>query len=374
METPEPISNKAREFFTNYCLTLSEELNTLTTSSVNCTLSDCSLLRGTEELAPLFAAERSVARGEEDSSGLGDLHLIFDTNLSIALAGLMMMTNEEVIRTKVASRDYDEETHEGFREVASQIFAALNRLLETTVPDGGHLFLATVRKTEAETMPPSVNGDTTYLVASLEISVADFGSFMAHWLISRRFAAAMIGIPIPGSPKEMALAAGVSEDAMLEEEEAELPHTAPGELLAPQVVGSVRLVMTETPFTLKDEEKVMRGITAITQDGYRYIGIEQKGALVRVLSQSDIYQIMGASYGTGPTSPRDKALYNLPIGKFHTQQQLVKISVNGTINEAADLMQRHKLHALPVVSGRGTLRGFVPIHAILDYFRRMGKK
>ncbi len=372
METSEPIKEKARSFFLNYCQTLSEELNTLTMASVVCTLGEVTLLRGAGDLGPLFAADRSLARAEEDSSGLGDLHLVFDTPISIALAGMMMMTNEGVIRSKMASRDYDEESHEGFREVATQIVAAINRQLEELAP-GSHLYLASVKQISQGNMPPTLDNDTTYLSASIEITVGEFESATAHWLLSRKLAEPILKTAIPGSAKEMAGPGGMEEELPEEEDDA-LPHTEPGELLAPQVAGSVRLVMTETPFTLKEEEKVMRGITAITQDGYRYIGIERKGALIRVLSQSDIHQVMGSFYGSGPPIPRDKALYALPIGKLNVQQNLIKIGTDGSINEAADLMRQHRLHALPVVSNRGTLRGFVPIHAVVDYFRRMGKK
>ncbi|MBF0462555.1 MAG: CBS domain-containing protein [Magnetococcales bacterium] len=370
METPESIVEKARPFFLDYFQSLSEDLNLLATAPVECTFSDVTLMRGRDDVVPLFATDRSVAYAEEDSSGLGGLHLVFDVTTSIALAGMMMMTNEAVIQEKVSSRAYDEETHEGFREVSTQIITALNRRLEEKVAGGAHLFLDSSKYTDAGKLPPTLDMEATYLVASVEIQVAAFGNSMAYWLLSRKLAESILRTPIPGSKKEMA---GADADVEEEEDEA-LPYTAPGELLAPQVVGSVRLVMTETPFTLKEEEKVMRGITAITQDGYRYIGIERKGVLIRVLSQSDIHQVMGPFYDSGTPTPRDKALHALPIGKLNAQQQLVKIASDGTINEAAELMQKHKLLALPVVSNRGTLRGFVPIHAVLDYFRRAGKK
>ncbi|MEO5338980.1 MAG: CBS domain-containing protein [Magnetococcus sp. MYC-9] len=374
METPATITDKARPFFLDYCQKLAEELTSLTTAPVVCTLSDITLLRGAQELGPLFSADRSVSYSEEDSSGLGGLHLIFDTVLSIALAGTLMMTSESVIQEKIAARDYDEETHEGFREVATQIISSLNPLLEEKITSGAHLFLESVRHTEADSPPASMDMEATHLVASIELTVASFSAAKAHWLFSRRLAAALLQTPIAGTAKEMAALGAVVEDEEEEEEEEELPPLQSGELLAPQVAGSVRQVMTETPFALKEEEKVMRGITAITQDGYRYIGVERKGALIRVLSQSDMHQVMGPFFDSTPVSPRDKALHALPIGKFNTQQLLIKLDSDGTINEAADLMQKHTLYALPVVSNKGSLRGFVPIHAVLDYFRTLGEK
>ncbi|MEO5348984.1 MAG: CBS domain-containing protein [Magnetococcus sp. YQC-3] len=373
MDTPESVTKTANPFFLDYFQQMSEELSTLAGTTVVCTFSEATLLRGSDDLRPLFANDQGVAYATEDALNIGSLHLLFDTTIPIALAGMMMMTNEEVIQSKIQNREYDEETNEGFREVATQVITAANRHLEEKTASGAHLFLESAKHAGAGKLPATLETETTYLAARVGIKVAEFAEAPACWLFSRQVAAILLKTPIPGSDKEMAQAGASAPDeafAMEEEEEEELPYTAPGELIAPQVAGSVRMLMTETPFTLREEETVTRAIAAITQDGYRYIGIERKGELIRVLSQSDIQQIMGPFYGNGTPIPRDKALYALAIGKFNTQQQLVKITSDGTINQAVDLMRRHSLYALPVVSNRGTLRGFVPIHAVLDYFRK----
>ncbi|MBF0165173.1 MAG: CBS domain-containing protein, partial [Magnetococcales bacterium] len=134
--------------------------------------------------------------------------------------------------------------------------------------------------------------------------------------------------------------------------------------------GSVKSLITEFPFTLRDDERVIVAIMAMRQDGYRYIGIDKGGKLMRVVSYSDLRQIMGPFFGTKAMTQRDKALCSLPLGKINATQKTVTISLEGSIAEAADLIMEHRLHALPVVSHHGVLRGFVTLHGLLDYYRR----
>lgn len=372
METPEAVIEQAKPFFQGYCQNLSEHLTSMTTVPVVCTLVDVSLLRGADDLAPIFADDRSVAYAEEDADGLGDLHLIFDTPLSIALAGTLMMTDAAIIQEKMQSREYDEETHEGFREVSTQIVASLNKLLEEKLAQDAHFYLENFEQVSAGLLPKTLSVDTTYLMVNVEVVTSDYPAVTAYWLISRKFAATILKTSIPASAAETAREAALIE--VVEEDITAIAASQPGGVITPEVAGGVRSLMTLPPFSLRADEPVKHGILAVTQDHQQYIGIVQKGALIRVLSRSDIQQVMGPFHGGTAPTPRDRALYMLPIGKINTQQMLVKIFANGTINEAAELMREHKLHALPVVSSLGVLRGFVPIHAVVDYFRKRGER
>lgn len=141
-----------------------------------------------------------------------------------------------------------------------------------------------------------------------------------------------------------------------------LPH--------PDAPGSVKAVMKEVPFSLKDEEKVIRAINAMRQDGYRFIGVDDKdGKLVRVITESDLRQIMGPFFGTKAMSARDKAICTVPLAKINKDQKLIRITTEGTINQASDLLQEFDLRALPVISKQGVLRGFITAVALLEYFR-----
>ncbi|MBF0621717.1 MAG: CBS domain-containing protein [Magnetococcales bacterium] len=142
----------------------------------------------------------------------------------------------------------------------------------------------------------------------------------------------------------------------------------------PDQPGSVQTVMVDPPFTLKDSDKVIKAINAFRHDGYKHVGIDHQGKLARVLSQADIRQIMGTFFGTKGMSQRDKALCSLPAIKFQEDQQLIRIPVDGTINQAANLLTDFDLRALPVVSKHGVLRGFVTVHAVLSYFRQKKQK
>ena len=395
METPEQVVKKARPFFLGYFQKLANDLNTLIDSPVVCTLSGVSLLRGDEDLNTLFEMDRSVAFVREDGLNTGDVHLIFDVTTSIALAGMMMMMGASVIQNKIKIREYNEEIQEGFQEVSNQIVGALNDQIESKMPDGGHLILESTEYVGFGEMAPTLGMDTTYVAAEVEIKVADFGSASAYWLLSKGVSEAILRVKIPGSaqeeadekasepaPAEKAVEAG-TPPAEQKTEGGDAPvagidsigdgsfsYSADDQLPTPDEPAGLKVLMTETSFTMADSEPIQRAIVATLQDGYRFIGVESKGALIRVITHSDLRQVMGPFYGSKAATPRDKALFALPIGKLNVKQELISISEDGTIADAADLINLHNLRALPVVSNKGILRGFIPVHAVLSYYRK----
>ncbi|MGN7611453.1 CBS domain-containing protein [Magnetococcales bacterium HHB-1] len=152
-------------------------------------------------------------------------------------------------------------------------------------------------------------------------------------------------------------------------------YSAEDGLPMPDEPCSISSIMTETPYLLNEDEKVLKAINAMRQDGYKYFGVISKaGKLIRVVTQSDLRQIMGPFFGTKAMTQRDKAIYLLPIGKVNQDQRLIGITINGTITQAANLMMEFDLRALPVVSKQGILRGFVSVHSLLNYFRRKRQK
>ena len=389
METPEPVVKKAKPFFLGYFQKLANDLNTLIDAPVVCTLSAVTLLRGEDDLNTLFEMDRSVAYVREDGLDTGDVHLVFDVTTSIALAGLMMMMGESVIQNKIKIREYNEEIQEGFQEVSNQIVGALNDQIESRMSDGGHLILESTKHVGYGELAETLEKDITYLAAAVEIKVSDFGAASAHWLLSKGVAEAILGIKLPGSPTEDAQ--GGADDAADEADASDGPsgegfdepvgginaveasnftYSTGDKLPVPGEAGSLKVVMTETPFAMAESEPIKRAIVGMLQDGYRYIGVERKGILIRVISYGDVRQVMGPFYGSRAQTARDKAIFALPIGKLNEKQKLISIPLDGTIDQAAGLMQAHNLRVLPVVSNNGVLRGFIPIHALLDYYRK----
>lgn len=398
METPEDVVKKARPFFLSYFQKLASDLHTLIDAPVVCTLNGVTLLRGEKDLSTLFEMDRSVAYVREDGLDTGDVHLVFDVTTSIALAGLMMMMGEAVIQSKIKIREYNDEIKEGFQEVSNQIVGALNDQIESQMEDGGHLIMESTAHVGFGDLPPTLDSEVTYLSADVEIKVADLSIASAHWLLSKGLAEAILQLHVPGTPEEEAqgggglsgekgaesrsdggkttseaagaVSAGGGDSGSDSDVGFESAFDVDGDLPAPDEPGSVKVVMTETPFSMKEDEPIKRAIVAMLQDGYRYIGIERKGVLVRVISQSDLRQVMGPFYGSSAATARDKAIFNLPIGKLNERQKVITITVDGTINQAAGMMLGHKMRALPVVSSKGVIRGFIPVHAVLDYFRK----
>ncbi|MBF0453313.1 MAG: CBS domain-containing protein [Magnetococcales bacterium] len=157
---------------------------------------------------------------------------------------------------------------------------------------------------------------------------------------------------------------------LLDQAGGNLNYSTSDGLPVPDEPGSIKVVMTEPPFSLKEDEKIMTAINAMRHDGFRYIGVESKGKLIRVVSHSDLRQVMGPFFGTKAMGPRDKAICTLAFGKLNEGQQLIRIPLSGSINQAADLLAEFNLRCLPVVSDKGVLRGFIPVHSVMSYFRK----
>jgi CBS domain-containing protein len=459
MEIPDELIVKARPFFLNYFNKLANDLNTLTAAPVSCSLGDISLLQGTADIESVFETDRCLARVQEDGTNSGDIHIIFDVTTSIALTGLMMMMGEGIIEEQINKREYSDEIHEGFHEVANQVVGAMNELVERKFK-GGHLYLDNAEHIQYGELPESLSHTAVYLSASVEIQVSHFAPQPARWILATGVAAGLLGIAIPldgeeegagvaakplvppgpakkggvdlsayagggqgpggdsgvdlsgyaggeapggpGLPDLSAYAGGEEPggpglpdlsayadkgvdpneflkppdlsayavaDAGVEEEQGPQFSTQDG-LPQPDDPGGIKDLITEVPFSLKEEEKVIKAINAMRQDGYRYIGVDSKGKLIRVISQSDLRQIMGPFFGTKAMSARDKAICTVPLGKLNKEQQLIRLPISGTIDQAADLFMEFGLRALPVVSKQGVLRGFVTVHSVMNYYRK----
>ncbi|MBF0583060.1 MAG: CBS domain-containing protein [Magnetococcales bacterium] len=395
MDIPAPIAKKARPFFLSFFQALSDDMNTLINAPVECALTEIALRRGEDDLSELFETENSVALTLEDGLHSGHLYMVMDVTAAIALSGLMMMLPQAVVEKSVKTRDITEEIDEGFHEVANQIMGSLNTWVEKKL-EGSHLFLESTEQVGAGELPAQVDREITYLDVGMEITVSKFRPAPVRWLLAREFANQLLRLELPASEEELAAAARKRGGAPVEEEpppppppptpppvvrrpdeyefdfdaQAFLARCNGSELPAPNEPGGLRVVMTLPPCTLSAHEEVSRAVAAAFQEEHRFIGMDRNGVVVRVIGQSDLRRVMGAFYGSKAATPREKALLQLPISKLNENQRMISILPQGTIDQAADLLKSHNLHALPVVASNGQLRGFVPIQALLLYYRK----
>ncbi len=96
--------------------------------------------------------------------------------------------------------------------------------------------------------------------------------------------------------------------------------------------------------TLKDAEEIM--------SAYRISGVpitEGKGNLVGILTNRDI------------RFARD---YSRPISEYMTSKNLVTAPFGTTLEEAADILQEHRIEKLPLVDDRGALVGLITVKDI----------
>ncbi|MBF0445293.1 MAG: CBS domain-containing protein [Magnetococcales bacterium] len=404
MEIPDKLVTDVRPFFLNFLGKLATDLNTLTAAPVTINLTSVELLRGEKDLGTLLEKDRCVAFANEDGLDTGNVHLIIDVATSIALTGLMMMMGEDVIQNQVETREYNEEIQEGFNEVANQIVGVFNGLVEENMKDGGHLFLESAERFEPGGEISTLEPERTYLTIVADMQVASFPVEECRILLSKGFGDPLLNVNIPGTPAEEAEMAERNKGQVEEESSEEVADDfsealgaegdeAGDELAAddtglnlgddtakydtsdglpvPDEPGGLKVVMTEKPFSLREDEHVMTAINAMRHDGNRYIGVTDKDKkLIRVVSKSDLRQIMGPFFGTKAMGARDKAVCTLGIGKLNEDQQLIRIPQTGSINQAADLLLEFNLRSLPVINGQGILQGFITMHSVMSYFRK----
>ncbi|MBF0158405.1 MAG: hypothetical protein HQL58_02670, partial [Magnetococcales bacterium] len=198
----EQIIKKARPFFLNYFKRLENDLNTLTSAPVTCTIGDVSLLHGRDDLEQAFEVDRAVAQVVEDGHHYGDMHILMDVSTAIALSGLMMMMGEAVIRELVKNRKYTDEIQEGFQEVANQTVGALNDLFEKKV-EGGHLTLVLPTSfVQYGEFCDTLKDDATYLQVVSNIQIGNFPAAPTTWLTSRKVVEPLLGVVVAGTASE----------------------------------------------------------------------------------------------------------------------------------------------------------------------------
>jgi len=127
--------------------------------------------------------------------------------------------------------------------------------------------------------------------------------------------------------------------------------------------------MTQEVVTISPEETVLRAQELMEEREIRRLPVVHEGKLVGIITRGDIQRVLpSTSEATGDLWELDylHPLAKLTVAEAMTEDPLT-ISPGGTIEEAALLMQEHKIGGLPVVE-EGELVGIITES---DIFRAM---
>lgn len=107
--------------------------------------------------------------------------------------------------------------------------------------------------------------------------------------------------------------------------------------------------MIMDPITLGPDHLVQEAVDLMEKFSISGVPITVDGVLVGILTNRDL---------------RFEENFNQPINKLMTKENMVTAKMGTTLEEAKKILQKHRIEKLPVVDGKGKLRGLITIKDI----------
>lgn len=107
--------------------------------------------------------------------------------------------------------------------------------------------------------------------------------------------------------------------------------------------------MIVDPVTMAPENKIAEALEVMRRYRISGVPVTRDGKLVGILTNRDL---------------RFETRLDLPIGDVMTRENLITASVGTTLEEAEDLLQKHRVEKLLVVDGENNLRGLITVKDI----------
>jgi acetoin utilization protein AcuB len=116
--------------------------------------------------------------------------------------------------------------------------------------------------------------------------------------------------------------------------------------------------MTKNPLTVTPDTKVDEAATLMKKHHFRRLPVVDEGKLVGFLNDKDIMRVSPSPATTLSKYEINSLLSKMCI-KDIMQKEVISVSVDATIEEAALLMCNNKIGGLPVVSSVGSVVGVI---------------
>jgi acetoin utilization protein AcuB len=118
--------------------------------------------------------------------------------------------------------------------------------------------------------------------------------------------------------------------------------------------------MAEHPVTMSPGRPVVEAYALMAEHGIRHLPVVEGERLVGIISDRDLHR--RAPLGRAREGVQD--LFRTPVSEIMTRESFVTVDPMSTLEEAASLLVRHKVHSLPVID-RDRLVGILTTHDIL---------
>jgi len=129
----------------------------------------------------------------------------------------------------------------------------------------------------------------------------------------------------------------------------------------------VKTKMTTNPFTVTADQTIPEAHEIMTQHNVKRLPVMHKGKLVGVISKTDIDRYTPSKATSLSMGEITYLMTKTKIKKIMSKD-LVTISPDALLEEAATLMRDNKVSFLPVVDNKGKLVGIITESDIFDSF------
>jgi acetoin utilization protein AcuB len=125
-------------------------------------------------------------------------------------------------------------------------------------------------------------------------------------------------------------------------------------------------VMIPTPVTITPDQTIGRAIELMARYDIRRLPVVKEGKLVGIITDRDVRQLGGRPTLKLPKTAQDDAYLNLPVEEAMTLN-VITIRANQPVQDAIQVMLKHKIGGLPTVDPQGRLAGMLSTQDVLKY-------
>jgi len=141
----------------------------------------------------------------------------------------------------------------------------------------------------------------------------------------------------------------------------------------------VEELMTPKVFTVEQHDLIDRVFFLIHYENIRHLPVVEDGKVIGIISDRDLYKALGPKNNSrvieSATSSNSAELHVAPQKVRHIMHRGVKtVSRNTSASDAASLMARNRIGALPVVDKNNKLVGILSATDILRVFSKIDRE
>ena len=141
----------------------------------------------------------------------------------------------------------------------------------------------------------------------------------------------------------------------------------------------VEELMTSKVFTVEQHDLIDRVFFLIHYENIRHIPVVEEGKVIGILSDRDLYKALGPKNNSraieSTANSKSAELHVTPQKVRHIMHRGVKtVTRNSSASDAAGIMARNKIGALPVVDKDNRLVGILSATDILRVFSKIDRE